>query len=129
MSQGLGMQNIQKARQYSRPVQESAHTQQDYSKLWNRRATGFILRGSPIITTKSPLAFIALILMLPIAVLIVGCKRSSETAGGFAAGIQPLPKQHATYQPMQIPPDNPFEPEEGALDPPLFFGERPSGDG
>src|SRR5260370_40889992 len=111
MSQGLGMQNIQKARQYSRPVQESAHTQQDYSKLWNRRATGFILRGSPIITTKSPLAFIALILMLPIAVLIVGCKRSSETAGGFAPENHPPPKQLASYAPKQKPADNPLTPE------------------
>src|SRR5260370_41054491 len=110
MSQGLGMQNIQKARQYSRPVQESAHTQQDYSKLWNRRATGFILRGSPIITTKSPLAFIALILMLPIAVLIVGCKRSSETAGGLAPANYPLAQQHPTPETMQSPARPPLPP-------------------
>src|SRR5260370_37024121 len=121
MSQGLGMQNIQKARQYSRPVQESAHTQQDYSKLWNRRATGFILRGSPIITTKSPLAFIALILMLPIAVLIVGCKRSSETAGGFAPGKQPAAKKRANYEPMKITAATPVESADRAIRPrPVF---------
>ena len=80
-------------------------------------------------TTKSRLAFIALIVMLPIAVLIVGCKRNIETAGGFKPEIQPLPKQLATYEPMTIPADNPLTPEKVALGRQLFFDERLSGDG
>ena len=80
-------------------------------------------------TTKSRLAIIALIAMLPITVLIVGCKRTSETAGGFTPEIQPLPKQLATYEPMTIPADNPLTPEKVALGRQLFFDERLSGDG
>ena len=80
-------------------------------------------------TTKSRLALIALIAMLPITVLIVGCKRTSETAGGFTPEIQPLPKQLATYEPMTIPADNPLTPEKVALGRQLFFDERLSGDG
>jgi cytochrome c peroxidase len=80
-------------------------------------------------TTKSRLVFIALVVMLSITVLIVGCKRNSETAGGFVPEIQPLPKQLATYEPMTIPADNPLTPEKVALGRQLFFDERLSGDG
>src|SRR6266404_2886684 len=79
--------------------------------------------------TKSHLTFIALIVMLPIAVLTVGCRKNSQTAGGFTPDIQPLPKQLATYEPMTIPADNPLTPEKVALGRQLFFDERLSGDG
>ena len=79
-------------------------------------------------TTKSYLAFIALIIMLLIAVFIVGCNRSSETAV-FTPDIQPLPQPLTTYEPMTIPADNPLSPERVALGRELFFDERLSGDG
>src|SRR6266567_3643103 len=79
--------------------------------------------------TKSHLTFIALIVMLPIAVLNVGCGKNSQTAGGFTPDIEPLPKQLATYEPMTIPADNPLMPEKVALGRQLFFDERLSGDG
>jgi cytochrome c peroxidase len=78
---------------------------------------------------KSHAAIIALILMLPIAVLIVGCKRINEMTGGFTPEIQPLPKQLTTYEPMQIPADNPLTQEKVGLGRELFFDERLSGDG
>ena len=80
-------------------------------------------------TTKSDLAFIALILLLPLVVFISSCKKYTETAGGFTPEIQPLPQQLTTYEPMQIPADNPLTPEKVALGRQLFFDERLSGDG
>ena len=80
-------------------------------------------------TTKSDLAFIALILLLPLVVFISSCKKYTETAGGFTPEIQPLPQQLTTYEPMQIPADNPLTPEKVALGRQLFFDERMSGDG
>jgi cytochrome c peroxidase len=80
-------------------------------------------------TTKSNLAFIALILLLPLVVFISSCKKYTETAGGFTPEIQPLPQQLTTYEPMQIPADNPLTPEKVALGRQLFFDERLSGDG
>ena len=80
-------------------------------------------------TTKSDLAFIALILLLAVVVFIAGCKKNRETAGGFTPEIQPLPQQLTTYEPMQVPADNPLTPEKVALGRQLFFDERLSGDG
>ena len=71
---------------------------------------------------------IAIILLLPIAAVIAGCNRSSETAV-FTPDIQPLPQQLTTYEPMTIPADNPLTPEKVALGRELFFDERLSGDG
>lgn len=79
-------------------------------------------------TTKSHLTFVAIILLLPIAVVIVGCNRSSETVV-FTPDVQPLPQQLTTYEPMTIPADNPLTPEKVALGRELFFDERLSGDG
>jgi cytochrome c peroxidase len=76
-------------------------------------------------TTKSR---IAIILLLPIAAVIAGCNRSSETAV-FTPDIQPLPQQLTTYEPMTVPADNPLTPEKVALGRELFFDERLSGDG
>jgi len=71
---------------------------------------------------------IAIILLLPMAAVIAGCNRSSETAV-FTPDIQPLPQQLTTYEPMTIPADNPLTPEKVALGRELFFDERLSGDG
>jgi len=71
---------------------------------------------------------IAIILLLPIAVVMVGCNRGSETAV-FTPDMQPLPQQLTTYEPMTIPADNPLTPEKVALGRELFFDERLSGDG
>jgi cytochrome c peroxidase len=71
---------------------------------------------------------IAIILLLPIAVIMVGCNRGSETAV-FTPDIQPLPQQLTTYEPMTIPADNPLTTEKVALGRELFFDERLSGDG
>ena len=78
--------------------------------------------------SKFHLAFIALILVLPLIVIIAGCNRVSETAV-FTPDIQPLPQQLTTYEPMTIPADNPLAPEKVALGRELFFDERLSGDG
>lgn len=62
------------------------------------------------------------------AVLLVGCQRRQATTG-FQPEVLPLPQQLTTYEPMQIPADNPMTPEKVALGRQLFFDERLSGDG
>ena len=100
----------------------------EFFQLGKRRATGFISRRYSMSTPKSHLTFIAIILVLTIAVVMVGCNRSSETTV-FTPDIQPLPQQLTTYEPMPIPADNPLTPEKVALGRELFFDERLSGDG
>jgi cytochrome c peroxidase len=76
------------------------------------------------------LGFLAVILLVSSAVLIVGCKKAgNETASTFTPEIQPLPQQLTTYEPMVIPPDNLMSPEKVALGRQLFFDERLSVDG
>jgi cytochrome c peroxidase len=74
------------------------------------------------------LTFIAVALLIVSVTLIIGCKKNTETAG-FVPEVPPLPPQLTTYEPMQIPPDNPMTPEKVALGKQLFFDERLSGDG
>lgn len=74
------------------------------------------------------LSLITLTVLIFVAALIAGCNRHTETAG-FAPEVLPLPAQLATYEPMQIPADNPMTPEKVALGRQLFFDERLSGDG
>jgi len=73
-------------------------------------------------------SFFAISLLLTAAALIVGCKRSGETAA-FEPEILPLPPQLTTYEAMPIPADNQLTPEKVALGRQLFFDERLSGDG
>ncbi|HYN24577.1 MAG TPA: cytochrome c peroxidase [Pyrinomonadaceae bacterium] len=79
---------------------------------------------------KNPLRFGSFVVaaLLTSAVVLVGCKRQSETAG-FQPEILPLPQQLTTYEAMPIPADNPMSPEKVALGRQLFFDERLSGDG
>ncbi len=72
--------------------------------------------------------YLTLTFLLAAAVLLVACKRQSETAV-FQPEILPLPQQLTTYEPMPIPGDNPMSPEKVALGRQLFFDERLSGDG
>jgi cytochrome c peroxidase len=72
--------------------------------------------------------YLTLAFLLPAAVLLVACKRQSETAE-FQPEILPLPQQLTTYEPMPIPGDNPMSPEKVALGRQLFFDDRLSGDG
>ncbi|MFN2532789.1 MAG: cytochrome-c peroxidase [Pyrinomonadaceae bacterium] len=76
----------------------------------------------------SKFAFVIFGSLLIAAVLISGCKHLSQF-GSFSPEIQPLPKQLASYEAMQIPSDNPLTPEKAALGRQLFFDERLSGDG
>lgn len=80
--------------------------------------------------TKKPLRFgyFVVVALLTSAVVLVGCKRQTETAG-FQPEILPLPQQLTTYEAMPIPADNPMSPEKVALGRQLFFDERLSGDG
>ncbi len=77
---------------------------------------------------KLRLNLLAIGLSIVAAALIASCSRHSET-GGFVPEVLPLPAQLATYEPMQIPADNPMTPEKVALGRQLFFDERLSGDG
>ena len=70
---------------------------------------------------------VAGVLEIAIAILI-GCQRNS-TVARFQPEVLPLPAQLTTYEPMQIPADNPMTPEKVALGRQLFFDERLSGDG
>jgi cytochrome c peroxidase len=81
-----------------------------------------------MIIRKFHLCLFAIASLLMVAVLIVGCKRQRETAG-FKPEILPLPPQLTTYEPMQVPADNPLTPEKVALGRQLFFDQRLSGDG
>jgi cytochrome c peroxidase len=69
-------------------------------------------------------------LFLILVLLPTGCKQRevSETAK-FQPEILRLPQELTTYEPMQIPPDNPMTPEKVALGRQLFFDKRLSADG
>lgn len=79
-------------------------------------------------TKTTHLGYLTITFLLTAAVLLVACKRQSETAE-FHPEILPLPQQLTTYEPMAIPGDNPMSPEKVALGRQLFFDERLSGDG
>ncbi|MGH9971972.1 MAG: cytochrome-c peroxidase [Pyrinomonadaceae bacterium] len=73
-------------------------------------------------------SYLIAIILFTVAVLLIGCKRQSQTAE-FQPEILPLPQQLSTYEAMPIPADNPLTPEKVALGRQLFFDERLSGDG
>ena len=81
-----------------------------------------------MITKTLRFGYLAIAFLLTAAVLLVACKRPSETAE-FQPEILPLPPQLTTYEAMPMPDDNPMSPEKVALGRRLFFDERLSGDG
>lgn len=71
---------------------------------------------------------LAIALLATFGIFLVSCQRQQQTAG-FQPEVLPLPQQLTTYEPMQVPADNPLSPEKVALGRQLFFDERLSGDG
>jgi cytochrome c peroxidase len=65
---------------------------------------------------------------LALAFTLAGCEKK-DAASNFKPEILPLPKELNTYEPMEIPADNPMTEEKVALGRQLFFDTRLSFDG